>query len=265
MLHKSFQNSVARIKDRMNLFSPWLYTKFRGPSNLPFVIIFIFTIFTHGLLLLNEGKYWDTWLIHTFIKDGSWNLLSQLYNDSGRPMMGYLIAGIGHLPNFYFVERVLEVFSIFIFGVLVYKICTLPGFLRPSQGLCIALLGLCYPAFYQFMVGFDVYMYYYCFFMLGVYLVLRNARNNNPPWLIRAPILLLFFVSFDLNSLLVYYFGFLALLFWVFKHPEQNRHFYRRLVRFLIHYWDLLHSIYFLACAVYLLETRRILHELQRN
>lgn len=189
---------------------------------LPYFLIALAALLSHGLLLLNDGTYFDDWILKPLLIDGNWNELQNWFSEMGLPVSPYFYWAMHQTGDYY---KIAVLLTKFFTAVLVYKICLRLVWVNRYEALGIALLNLVYPA-YQVATTFCnlIYEFYYLLFLLAAWLLLRAEPLkgwNGQGLLARLPPLLLFFISFNLNSLLVFYFPFLLLLFLHLKQAHQ--------------------------------------------
>jgi hypothetical protein len=185
-------------------------------SGWAYVLILLVALLTHGLLIVNDGVYWDGWLVYTSLLEKNWHNLRTLFDQAGLPLLAYVHWWMGYLPSFVFWYKLSAWVCIALSGILVYEIGRTSGLVGDVESALIALLSLSYPAMQASpeLVIFP-YILLYCLFLLGVYLAFRSEQGCAVArFSLRIASLLVFFVSFWINSLLVYYLGFLLL--WLF-------------------------------------------------
>ncbi|MDE2291872.1 MAG: hypothetical protein KGL53_07300, partial [Elusimicrobia bacterium] len=163
---------------------------------------------------LNDGVYWDDWLLTTFLKDRSWGNIRALTVGRGVPTDFIYWKLLSLAPNSLLAGRVGVFACIVALGCLVYLLCRRSGFLSRAEALLAALITVTYPAFQTWvLLCTGNYVAYLTLFMAGALAALEAERARGAAHLaLRAACLGLFFASFGLNSLLVSYFGVLALL-----------------------------------------------------
>ena len=182
----------------------------------PYLAITLVALLGHGLLLLNDGTYWDDWLIKNQLATGTWGEQYGWATQMGLPVFAYFFWGlklaglIGHYKAVAFLSVALS-------AILIYKICQRFSWLNRTEALGIALLSLAYPA-YQTTVALSTLQYevFYCLFLFAAWLLLRSEQAGGlkgPALAVRLTTLLLFFLAFNVDSLLVFYFPFLLLVF----------------------------------------------------
>lgn len=179
-----------------------------------YIAIIAYALIAHGLLLLNDGVYWDGWLIYTNLLDENWNNLWMWFSESGVPIVAYLHWFMGYLPLTLFGYKLLAFLSIMFSGILIYRICNETGLVSRREGLFIALLSLSYPAF-QISVELIItpFLVFYCLFLVACLLAIRSEKTSGfRHYSLRICSLTLWCLSFTINSLLVFYYGFLMIL-----------------------------------------------------
>ena len=164
---------------------------------------------------LSSVGYPDGWIIYTHLADRKWDVLRLIFLESGAPVHFYIHWAVGSLPHFVFAHKVIAFLAIIFAGLFVYHIGNELELLSPIESLAIALISVTYPAF---QVAFELVMLphllLYSCFLLGVLIALRSERaTGRRRVLFRLLALLMFVCGFALNSLLVFYFGFLLVLF----------------------------------------------------
>lgn len=182
----------------------------------PYLAIVLAALLGHGLLLFNDGTYWDDWLMKSQLATGTWSAQYDWAAQMGLPVFAYFFWGLklaGLLGNY----KAVAFLSLFTSAILVYKICLRFAWVNRIEALGIALLSLVYPA-YQTTVALSTLQYevFYCLFLIAAWLLLRSEQTAGPKWpalAMRLTTLLLFFLAFNVNSLLVFYFPFLLLVF----------------------------------------------------
>jgi len=165
-------------------------------------------------LLLNDGVYWDGWLIYTSLVEKSWHNIHSIFFEPGAPITAYFHWAMGYLPAMIFSYKLVAFLSITLFGILVYSICNELRLLSRIESLFIALLSVSYPAFQASIELATIpYLAYYCLFLLACFLALRSEKAHGfPHYCLRVGSLALWALSFTINSLLVFYYGFLLVL-----------------------------------------------------
>ena len=177
--------------------------------------LIIFTaLISHGLLLFNDGIYLDGWLTYSKLVERNWDSLFSWLMQAGLPIEFYFHRFMDYFPGFIFKFKLVAFLSILLSAILVYKICDESRLASQWESLCIALISLVYPAFQIPMeITSTSDLVSYCFFLLAVLLAVWSEQASGAVhYSLRACSAVLFFLGFNLNSLLVFYFGFLLFL-----------------------------------------------------
>ena len=190
------------LKIKENLSTPkWIYG-----------LLVIWGTMTHGLLLLNDGIYWDGWPLYFHSLERNWSYVYTPFRNSGLPFYALFHWLIGYLPHPIFFYRLAAFLFILGSALIIFKLCR--KFLSQGDSLLVALMTISYPV-YSTLVAFTMVpaqMSYFCFF-LAVYLAFLYEEKSQPrPLLLRLSILLLFIVGFMWRSFLVMYAGFIVFL-----------------------------------------------------
>ncbi|MCX6056651.1 MAG: hypothetical protein NTW69_00645 [Chloroflexi bacterium] len=204
-----------------------------------YAIIAVVALIVQGPILLMDGVYWDGWLIYTSLAEKNWNNIYSMFIEAGSPTTLYLHWFMGYFPNIILGYRVLAFISIACSSLLVYLIGNETKWVNSTENLWIALLSLAYPAV---QVAFEIInvpsVVWLCLFYLACFLSFRAERAVGPGhYGLRASAVLLFLISFTVNSLLVFYFGFLLLLA-LFVRRLQSLSLRQTLMSFLPRYLD---------------------------
>ncbi|MCW1969052.1 MAG: hypothetical protein KIH69_013155 [Anaerolineae bacterium] len=176
----------------------------------PITLIVATALAAHGMLLLNDGLYYDSWMLETHVRNGRYDIIFQWQLDHSRPLIGvyYVIAGYLFQPIFW------HKFSVWLYLIinswLTIKIAQSFGLLW-RDCILIGIFSLVYPA-YQAYIEHSANPQIACYtsFLLATWLVLRAdiGRYRLLKLVVGAA---LFFISFSIESLISFYIGFLAL------------------------------------------------------
>jgi len=169
------------------------------------ILIALFTLAVHGLLLINDGIFWDGWLI--FAYHDHWDLMREAFFGSGLPVFAYLHRFLGALPEPVLAYRAATWLSILVSALAIYGIFRLTGLVRPPERLWNVLLFLAYPAYRTYdqttMTPFHLFL---ASFMVALLVALgaEGKEGFGHLWR-RLAAVVLFLFSFNMNSLLVFY------------------------------------------------------------
>ncbi len=204
-------------------------------------ILLFYACFTHGLLLLNDGVYWDDWILYIDLLRENWASLYEFDRELGGLPVGYwLTLVLGHLPNTVLFFKCLFFCSILFSGVFVYLICHELGFHnRPAQ-LFISLVVISYPAFQMTVsIATGTYWVWYCCFLSACYVTVKGLNTQTPlRYYLRFLSYILFGLAFRTSSFLVFYFGFFFLLLLYDQGGIQSFNLLRMLYRSITEYLD---------------------------
>lgn len=189
----------------------------------PTFVIVAATLIVHGALILNDGVYWDDWLWVEYMRDGRWDLLSSAFSQ-----MGTLPATAHFFWLFRFFPGIVPGFKIAVFGctvasaLLVHALAVRSGRLTAFECLMMSVLFVTYPGLQtQVLLSTSHYALFYTLFLGAAVVSLAADEATGAAHVVfRVAATALFFVSFSLNSLLVYYFGFLIF----FLDHRRRRH-----------------------------------------
>ena len=144
--------------------------------------------------------------------------MRRFYSEVGMPNLYFEHQIMGLFPWRKLAYRVISLISILSIAVFVFLIAVRTNVFNPLQGAVISLLLLSYPAY---AVTFDgvaslQYTFKIALFYLGCYFAVTTIGNSNAANLaVFALSLILFFLAFNANSILVYVWGFLLFYSWL--------------------------------------------------
>ncbi|WP_345993673.1 hypothetical protein [Sulfurimonas sp. HSL-1716] len=211
-------------------------------TNKRYMILFLIYCITNILNFLNyDGIYWDDYSLighdYSFIH----NIFNQATGglDFISPIHGILL----YFDNSIVIYRFITYFSYFFTGILIFKILQSLDKLRDEDIFCIVLLYLVIPlnsakiALINLPSNFYLLLFFIAFFLFVKYI--QNSQNIFK----RILIYILFFLSFSVNSLLVFY-GLVLLYALQYEFSKENF----KIKSFLFKYIDfiLLPIIYWL-------------------
>jgi hypothetical protein len=203
---------------------------------LPYLLIAAVTVAAHGLILLNQGIYWDGWLHYTFAVEHRWqNLYTDYLLPVGRPMIALTYWFLGFLPSPLIGHRWLTLGLLVGRGWLIYAIGIKTKWLTSFESIALAILTIVYPAFdVAFEFTFFPHALYYFLFVLGALLSITMLEQpvGSKRTFLRILSLLAFALSFTVESFLVFFYWFLGLFFIRMTDEDQPVSYYlKRLVR----------------------------------
>ena len=82
-------------------------------SYLPWIgLILGYGILTHGIILLNDGLYWDGWVVDFWQQNGDKNSMRRFYSEVGMPNLYFEHWILGRFPKRQTAYRVISLVSI---------------------------------------------------------------------------------------------------------------------------------------------------------
>lgn len=166
-------------------------------------LFFLYLISNIFLLLNTQGIYWDDWVIYNQSFNEIKNLCNQLTGNSH--LFEYIHQSLSDIGNGVAPYRITTFIVYFLAGLFLYFILLDIKTLSRTSAFYIALLFLILPvnnariALCDLPYGLFLCVFFFAFWLLTQYI------NKNGPLLFRLTILLLFYLSFFVNSLLVFY------------------------------------------------------------
>lgn len=215
-------------------------------------ILLIFVIYTVAniFLLLNyNGIYWDDWVLYNHSFETINNMFQQSLGASGYPIssMHYLLMEIGNGVIGY---RVLTVVLLFFSGFFVHKILQTLRFFSKKDCFFITIFFLLAPLYSAKVALIDFpYTFFSTVFFYAFYLTSKNIKKLS--LIKRLFILFLFFSSFIVNSILVFYT--IVLIYIFYKWYKLELSFLTNVALFVHKYLDfiLLPIVFYIIKIIY--------------
>lgn len=181
------------------------------------LVLLGYAFLAHGALLVNDGLYWDGWVVDSWQERKDWKNMRRFFRETGMPLLYYKHKAMSFFPNRVFGYRLVAFASTYVSALAVYLIAARFGFMDETLALALGLLYLAYTGYHMnvdTVVGLQ-YTFPTAVFHVAAYLAF-TAQVATAPWSWLAHILavLLFLFSFNANSLLAYHFVFVGLLVW---------------------------------------------------
>ena len=185
------------------------------PLSIPYTILFITTFLWHGLLLTNDGTIWDSWYVLHWLQNKNWPVLHEFFGSVGMPIYGWLYRPFAYAPDIVAAFMVATFLCLFAQSALTYSLGKNLAGMNSKEALCLALLAQAMPVF---TAGQDFIMFFFVFmhtlFLIAALLASFAAScNGRRQILLNVASLTLFLVCFYNAALLVFYAGFIILLF----------------------------------------------------
>lgn len=159
----------------------------------------------HMPLLVMDGIYWDDWILRHFIVSGDKAAHVFHWQERGLPVFSFFHWIIGGIGNPAITHNLLTFALIITSSVLMFLIAKTLQVSDWEAWLIVISADMVAAVETMFLFSTTVYLLMFTLFLLAVFLALRNTMVT------RIMALLLFSVSFQLHSLLVYYAAFLLL------------------------------------------------------
>jgi hypothetical protein len=180
-----------------------------------FAAIAGYALLAHGVMLLNDGLYWDGWILESWQRNRSWPEMRRFFAEVGLAPLYYQHRFLAGLPHRLLAYRAIAFLALLLAAFAVYFIGRRIG-LDASVCVALALLFLSYTGYHMHVdtvVGINYSVPMALFYWAALAALSALDHGGAAHWGLRIASLLLFALSFTANSTLVYYFGFLALMY----------------------------------------------------
>jgi hypothetical protein len=183
---------------------------------LPALAIVGTGLLSHGLILLTDYRLWDGWEYALWLGDPrQLPFLTRLFSEIGRPLDGLYWRPFFGLQNSHIVAKAAGVTAWIAHAIFMYECLRRPWALGAAAALAAAMLSVACPVFRP-LGELSLWMNTaaVAIFWAAIYLVVlaHEARSLNFRVALRGCALVALFLSLNLNSLLVYFYGLLAAL-----------------------------------------------------
>ncbi|MBU1664467.1 MAG: hypothetical protein KKG92_03590 [Gammaproteobacteria bacterium] len=178
-----------------------------SPSFFNWLIFSFAALSVHGLLILNDGVYWDGWLLNSILQDRRLDDLQDWYMTLGLPIGAYFNWLFSYAGNIVASYKIVAFLSLVGVAATTYHLAGRIMAASINERLLVALVVLTYPG-YQNAVDMVTVLYLVCLLLfllawsVALHAKLYRGRCQLP---FRVISLILFFLSFNFNSLLVVY------------------------------------------------------------
>ncbi len=174
-------------------------------------------LYAHGILLFTDYRLWDGWEYGLWLSDErQLPFLKRLFSEIGRPLDGVYWRPFVGLQNPHRVAKLAGVSAWIAHAVLMYDCLRRPWALGSLAALSVAMLAVTCPVFRP-LGELSLWMNTAAVaaFWLSLFLFLRMAEGKSSfvQAVLRCCSIGLMFMAFNLNSLLVYFYGLLAAAF----------------------------------------------------
>jgi len=193
-------------------------------------ILALITTYTIGnfLLLLSRGIYWDDWAIIPLLEEKNYALLWYLLSQ-GKLFSIYFLYKMAWLTNNpIFFMKFLSFISWLLAGLFLYGILRQKLALRQNRAFFISACFMLIPIYLVKIIQIVLrYSISNAIFFLAIFLYF-TAQKSAGKFIKYSGYLLawiLFFLSFETNSFLVFYLGFLGMLLLLYRQENLGRPF----------------------------------------
>lgn len=195
----------------------------------PYITFGVFTFIVHFFLVFNNGLFVDDWAYYQH----SLKVINDVYVQLGffpnwPPFVFWLAFKIP------FLEKIATMICIYFISILSYKILISSKIFKDTEALFITVFSIVFP---YYIARFSNCLIHYTLclllFYLGFYLVTKYLQCREKKY--RVFSLLLFFISFSMNSLLVFYTVVLSFIFYfeLRENPLSLSLIYRKFLSYL--------------------------------
>lgn len=191
--------------------------------------LLVLYLLSNLLLILNtEGIYWDDWVLYHHHFDVIETMFNQVTGKAH--LLEYIHYALGRIGNGIASYRIATVIVYGLSGLFLYSILLDIKSISRTSAFYITLIFMILPvnsariALIDFPYGLLLCVFFMAFWMLSIYI---NKQNTNKPihFIFRLMILALFYLSFFINSLLIFYV--IVLLYILYKNqmlfPDKTR------------------------------------------
>jgi len=185
-------------------------------------------LISYGMVFFNKGLFLDGWFLEGWSKKGTWKYLKRFTKEVGMPYLYFLHKTISATRCGKCAYNFINVASLIGAAYAASYLCVQSEMLSFQESMLVAALMLAYPG-QQIACEKSTTQYFLCtlLFYLGAVLNIESELSNGTEsvllWIVS---LILLFLSFNMNSLLVYYLGFFIYkIFLVTKAEEPDLHY----------------------------------------
>jgi hypothetical protein len=203
------------------------------------IIILVVALLCHGLLLLNDGVYWDGWFLYSLLVKHDSQLLKELCSQLGLPLSFTYVWVLHYFSDVIFGAKLLGFLTLLLNSILIFFLAYKVKFISRLQSLAIATIYLVYPGDQtQALIGSLQYPASLGIFCIAALVATVPLQKNGKLALVwRMLSLILFLCAFNTNSLLVFYAGFF--IYWYLIDSEYFTYFsFSHVIKFLIRRLD---------------------------
>ncbi|MDH4467810.1 MAG: hypothetical protein QE271_07110 [Bacteriovoracaceae bacterium] len=176
----------------------------------PIMFLFILYFLSYSSILINNGYFFDDWHLYHLSSDFIWSY----FNSVGRTIMGLELIFLkwAGLPRFIVNSLIFSAF--WLTGQYFYLILKNLNIFSPEKTICIAALFICYPQYFS-RICMSVFPFTFglTVFTITTYFYLFWPKDKQ--YYLRYLLIITYFLSFSLESLLIFYAIPIALKFYL--------------------------------------------------
>lgn len=190
------------------------------------IVTFLFVLAFIGMAF-NKGVFWDDWTIYNVDLSG----MMQQFKDNGNVAYGWLFGFLNIIAAPTWLYRVIMVLLYAASALCTYKVLK-AAFFPQKDALLIATLGAVFPINFA-RISITNLAYAVSFFLFWAAFYILTKWVNKRKIIYRISALFLFFCSFTMNSLLVF---FIAPLLYLLYFGQNSRRSFRGYLSVIIHH-----------------------------
>ncbi|MBI4969546.1 MAG: hypothetical protein HZC25_15625 [Rhodospirillales bacterium] len=184
------------------------------------VSIILLALLSHGWILINDGRYLDATYFEYFFEAGRYDIL--LWNFAGvalRPWL-WLMSPLVGSSSAGWILKLVEVLSLMTIGLIVHDGARRYAHLLPNEALGLAAITITFPVYASAVMSNTViYFFPTALFFSGWHILIGSSMGPaRAPWRYSTSLFMIT-LSFLHNSLLVFHYAFVVLLFTQTAHP----------------------------------------------
>jgi hypothetical protein len=169
------------------------------------------TLAVHGLLLLNDGVYWDGHLIYSYLHDGNWAELLSMFREAGSPQTAFLHWALGSTGGVFLYK--LAAFVAILAGALaIWRLAVESHCMTTEEAAWVAVLAVAYPGS---RVNVEIIttpsLICYACFLCAAWIDSRaTRRRGGGAAVMHLAAGILFLASFTFPALLAFFVGYIV-------------------------------------------------------
>jgi hypothetical protein len=190
-----------------------------GPRRFAIALIALVALVFHGAMLLETVRVSDDWSFLAWLTRKEWTTLHGVHVYSNALLLEYYARAYAYFPDILLAARAAAFLFVLAGGLLAYLLCAETGYLENAESIFVALIAMVYPGYLMYTsLTLGAFTFCLMLFLAAALVALRSERRSGAAHAgMRLAALLLFFLSFSMNSLLVFFGAFLLLHFLVLR------------------------------------------------